>query len=328
MVVLGAVSVVVIGLLGRAVAGRSVGLVAAALAAVHAGFWVNDGLVMAETLVTLATAGALWATVRYHRAASARLAVELGAWIGMATLARSEALLLVPLLVVPLVWVTHQEVRTRLMRAGVAAGVAGALLLPWVIPNMVRFEEPVLLSTNDGLTLAGANNPQTYSGDAIGFWTIEHAEATVDVSGLDQSEASRVLRDAAVDHATDNVSRWPTVVAARVGRVWSIYRPLQMLDWNKGEGREVWASMLALGGYLALLPAAAFGWWTLRRDGGYTWPFTALIVQVTMVGALFYGLSRFRVTAEIALVVLAAVALSRLMAWRAGTPPQRSRRRQ
>ena len=68
--------------------------------------------------------------------------------------------------------------------------------------------------------------------------------------------------------------------------------------------------MLALGGYLVVVPFAAYGWLMLRRDGVWTWPLTAMIVQVTLVAALFYGLTRFRVTAEIALVVLAAVGVA------------------
>ena len=51
--------------------------------------------------------GALWAAVRYRRAPSPRIAIELGGWICFAALARAESLLLIPLLVVPLVWASH-----------------------------------------------------------------------------------------------------------------------------------------------------------------------------------------------------------------------------
>jgi hypothetical protein len=196
------------------------------------------------------------------------------------------------------------------LRRGAAVGAVTALVLaPWVVPNLVRFEDPVLLSTNDGLTLIGANSPPTYAGDAIGFWTLEYAE-TFDTSGLDQSQVSRLYRDEAISYATDNLSDVPVVVAARVARVWSAYRPLQMLDWNQGEGRELWASMLAVGGFLVVVPIAFGGWVTLRRRDVWTWPLTAMFVLVSLVAACFYGLTRFRVTAEISLVVFASVAIS------------------
>lgn len=310
MTVIGAGAVVVIGLLARSVAGPTAGLIAAALAAVHAGFWINDGLVMSETLVTLAAAGALWAAVRCRRAPSAARAAELGAWIGVATLARSEALLLAPLVAVPVVLAGGADWRARTARAAMTLAAAAAVLAPWVIPNLVRFAEPVWLSTNDGITLAGANNPQTYHGGAIGFWTLEEVEGDFATGGLDQSQISSIHRAAAIDYAWENPDRWPAVAAARIGRVWSLYRPLQMLDWNQGEGRELWASMLALGGFAALVPAAAWGWVKLRRRRAVLWPLTAVFVQVTVVAALFYGLPRFRVAAEVALVALAAAALA------------------
>ena len=331
MAALGVVAVVLIGLLGRAVAGRAAGAAAAGLAAVHPGLWVNDGLVMSETLVAITTAGALWAAVRYRRAPSLRGMAELGAWLGAAVMTRSELALLGPLIVVPLVWACHRSRRRRLGRALAAAAVAAALCAPWVTANLVRFSEPVLLSSNVGLTLAGANNPQTYGGGAIGFWSLEHAQAVVDVSGLDQGEASAAYTEAAVEYALDNSERWPAVLAARIGRVWSLYRPLQMADLNQGEGREVWASLLALAGYGLLAPAAVWGWIVLRRRragsrqaaAGHcgapepspagpcgAWLLAVPFVHVTLVAAAVYGLVRLRVPAEVALVVLAGVAVT------------------
>ena len=336
MAVIGVAAVVVIGLLARSVAGPAAGLIAAGLAAVHAGFWINDGLVMAETLVTLATAGALWAAFRYRRSPSAVRAVELGAWVGAAVLARSEALLLAPLVVIPAVLASHPEWRARLVRAAVALAATAVVLAPWVVPNLVRFAEPVWLSTNGGITLAGANNPKTYHGGAIGFWSLEDVEASFvsleDVegffaSGPDQSQISSRHLSAAVDYALDNADRWPAVAAARIGRAWSAYRPLQMLDWNQGEGREIWASMLALGGFAVLVPAAAWGWVALRRGRAWVWPLTAMFVYVTVVATLFYGLPRFRVPAEVALVVLAAAALARPYWNRSGAPKPAATRR-
>lgn len=312
MAVIGVAAVVVIGLLARSVAGPTAGLIAAGLAAVHAGFWINDGLVMSEALIALATAGVLWAAVRCRRAPSAARAVELGAWIGVAALARSEALLLAPLVAVPVVMAGSAGWRARAARSAAALAATAVVLAPWVVPNLIRFAEPVWLSTNAGITLAGANAPLTYHGGAIGFWTLEGVEGSFETDGLDQSQISSKYGSIAIDYALENPDRWPAVIAARVGRMWSLYRPLQMLDWNQGEGREVWASMLALGGFAALVPAAATGWVGLRRRRAVLWPLTAIFVHVTAVAVLFYGLPRLRVPAEVALVVLAAAALARL----------------
>ncbi len=304
MVVVGTAAVVMIALLARELFGSRVGTVAAALAALYPGFWINDGLVMAESLVTLCVAGGLWATVRLTRRPTIGTAAEVGVWFGLATLARAETLLLVALVVAVVA-----TSRPRLRRHAVAAATATALVLAgWVVPNLVRFAEPVVLSTNDGLTLVGANCDAVYRGDAIGFWTLECAES-IPVAGLDQSQVARVYRDAAVGYVTAHLDEVPRVVAARVGRVWSLYRPLQMVDWNTGEGRERWASTLALGAFYVVAPLGLAGWWLGHRRGVPRWPLVVTLVHVTVVAGVFYGLVRFRVVAEIPLVVGAAAAV-------------------
>ena len=67
----GAVTVVLVGLLARRVAGDRAGLVAAALAAVHPLLWLADGALMSESLYGPFVVAALLAAVRIARAASA-----------------------------------------------------------------------------------------------------------------------------------------------------------------------------------------------------------------------------------------------------------------
>ena len=117
-------------------------------------------------------------------------------------LARSEAALLAPITIAPmLIWSGDVAGAQRLRQIGAAAGCTVLVLAPWVVPNLVRFEEPVFLSTNDGLTLYGANcYPDMYEGGGLGLWTLTCA-FTEDISGLDQSEVSSLLPGAGVrDH--------------------------------------------------------------------------------------------------------------------------------
>ena len=67
MAVFGAGVVLLIGLIGRTVAGDRAGLIAAAIAALYPNLWINDGLVMSETLATLAVALAILLAYRFGR---------------------------------------------------------------------------------------------------------------------------------------------------------------------------------------------------------------------------------------------------------------------
>ena len=63
MVVLGTLLVLLVGLLGRRIGGDGVGLVAAGIAALSPNIWVNDGLVMSETITGLIVVGAMLVAV-------------------------------------------------------------------------------------------------------------------------------------------------------------------------------------------------------------------------------------------------------------------------
>jgi hypothetical protein len=334
MAVVGSLAVLAIGFAARAMAGGTrdsiIGLLAAAIAAVHPGLWINDGLVMSESVGALTIALVIWAAaVALRRPSDLSLAV-LGAATGLACLARSEALLMFPLLVLPVALSTRFSAADAIprWRRFVLASAGGALLLaPWLIPNLIRFEEPTTLSTNDGLTLIGTNCDAAWNGPSRGLWIFSCIEA-VDSDGdgiddwteyqqgssllgdeADYSVVSKKYRDEALSYLGDNITAWPPVVANRVMRVWGVWDPAQLVDYNTGEGREPWANWLATVVYWILLPLSIVGLFLQRRFRQPTWPLGAQYVAATITAGLFYGLWRFRIGAEVAIVIGAAIAV-------------------
>lgn len=308
MAVFGTGAVVLIALLGRSIAGARAGLIAGTIAALYPNFWMNDGVIMSETLATMAVALAILLAYRLLRYPSWPNAAWLAIVCGLAMLVRAELGLLLPVMVLPLVFrLAGRTFRERARLAGLVLVVSGVVVAPWVISNLVRFEEPVLFSTNDGLTLCGANHKNAYNGDGAGLWAFDCAFLKMPKG--DRSVVSNHLRDVGLDYARDHAGRVPVVVAARIGRVWSVYAPGYMAKYNVFEGREPFVSLLGFGAFWLLMPWAASGAWMLRRRSVALWPLLAQAVMVTITAALVYGLVRFRVPAEVSLVVLAAVAI-------------------
>src|SRR5262249_21393440 len=133
MSVLGTVAVVVIGLLARRRAGALAGWIAAGIAAVYPYLWVNDGLIMSETLTTLVVALALLYAYRFSREPKLWTAVVVGGLCGLGALTRAELVLLVPFLAVPAALVARSvAVRERWKLAAVAVLTAALLIAPWV----------------------------------------------------------------------------------------------------------------------------------------------------------------------------------------------------
>ncbi len=328
MGLVGTGAVVVIGLLGRTIAGDRAGLIAAGIAALYPNLWINDGLVMSESLTALGVATCLLLTYRLIRAPTVASAAWLGLALGLTILTRAEIALYLPFVVVPvLLWMADLDRRRSLGRIAVATGVTVAVLLPWTVYNTTRFERPVAVSTNDGLTLIGANCDATYYGSGLGLWygpCVEDVEAEGD-----QSQTSAIYRQAGVDNITDDLDRLPVVVAVRVARVWGLYEPGGMATYSRGEGRELWASGLGSAFYYPLAVAAVAGVVVLRRRRTPVWPLVATAGMVTLTSAALYGLTRFRVPAEVSIVVLAGVAAdAALRRWvdsrAAGTPARRA----
>jgi hypothetical protein len=283
-----------------------VGLASAALAAVYPGLWISDGLLFSETVANLCLVAALLLALRALVQPRRAAVVALGCACGLAALARAELLLLVPLVALPAVLCGH-EVGARVKPAIGLLVAAGAVLAPWVVFNLVRFEEPVLLSTNIGHALAGSNCDITYYGDGIGLTNLFEPCVPPRPEG-DQSVLARSLQDRAVDYMREHPARVPVVMAARVGRSLSMFMPADMLWFNEPEGRERWATMLGLLAFYPVLALATGGslvaW---RRNRAAAWILVAPVVIVVVASALTYGQTRFRSPAEPGLVVLAAL---------------------
>lgn len=315
-------AVLLIGLLGRELAGDRTGLIAAGIAAVYPYLWVNDGLIMSEAFATAAVAGALLLMLRLLRNRTLSLALGLGLVCGLAALARAELLLLAPLLGLPL-FVSLKDLAWSRRFAIVGTIAAGTLLLvgPWVAYNLSRFDDPTLLSTNDGTAMLASNCESAFYGSATGLTDLSKCIPKVAPAG-DQSVVSRIYRTQAIDYMKAHKSRTPVVVLARVGRDWGLFRPGDMLDWNKAEGRPSWVTGLGMVFYYPILAFAIAGIVVLKRRRTRQWPILMPPLIVTVGTLLSYGQTRFRVPAEPSLVILAAVAIAALTVrwWPESTP--------
>lgn len=317
--VIGTAVVPVVGLLAGRLFGRMACLVAAVVAAVHPQLWINDGLVMPEGLYALLVATALWAGVVAWDRPQRRLAVALGLLVGLAALTRGEGVLLVPFLVAPLALASpsFSDRRERGWFAGLAVLAVVVTITPWTLHNLIRFDTPVLVSTAGETTLAGANCELTYSADGLGSWTT--ACFRPQAAGEDESRYAGDIRRQALAEIRGSWERQPVVVAARVARLWDLYRPRANLDLNALQNRPRSVGVAAVAASALLAVAALTG---LRRRHalraarrGPVLLLLATFAMVTVTAALTYGNIRFRLPADLALVVLAAGAVNPAWRW-------------
>jgi peptidoglycan/LPS O-acetylase OafA/YrhL len=386
---IGAAGVAGMGLAGRRIAGERVGLVVAGLTALSPNVFHFDASVVSESMVVGTTALVLIAAYRWWDDTTTRSAVVFGVVIGLAALVRSEAILLGPLIAVPLLWWrgrsaadgsaddepdgaddaaddggrdaaddtigdgngdavddtigeavddgdSGRDERVRRLPQLALAGLAAALVIaPWVGYNMSRFTEPVTLSAQFDQTLGTANCETVYYGDRVGYWSLACIQATEHLVGDgDTSAQGKGFREIALRYARANQDRVPYVVAGRVGRTFGLYQPQEQIFVDtEVESKEPVLGQAGLFTWYAVAVAGGVGLLGLRRAGRPIFPLVAIVASVVVTVAVIYGNTRFRLPAELALMIPAGVSADaaftatgrRWRAWRAGRsrPPSR-----
>jgi 4-amino-4-deoxy-L-arabinose transferase-like glycosyltransferase len=301
-------TVVVLAVLALRLAGRRAALLAAAIGAAYPVFVATDASLRSESLYGLLVALALLAAYRAFEQPSPGRLVQLGVVIALAALTRSEALALLALLALPLVW--RSGARRRWPRLALVAVSCGLVLAPWLIRNWIVFDRPVGISTNYGDLIAGANCPATYFGPHPGGWAFSCA---LGVSGGNEAEMADRLRARGLRYARDHADRLPAILAARALRPWGLYEPSWEVELRAGgEGADRTTDWLGLVTFWALTPLAVCGLLVLRRRGQPLFILLAPFALVLLVSLTAYGVLRFRGPADVAVIVLAAVGLDAL----------------
>jgi 4-amino-4-deoxy-L-arabinose transferase-like glycosyltransferase len=306
----GTATVAIIGVIGRRIGGDRVGLTAAAVAAVYPNLWISDGLVMSESVSCLMISLALWALLTWVARPLLLTAAFTGVVIGLGMLARSEVALFVPAAAAVMWMVGRRSGIPWSRHIATATGVAIAVILPWMTFNFVRFERPVLLTTNEGPAWLGANCEETYYGPAPGGWSLF---CVVNDPGTqpneDTSERSARQRREAVSYARHHLTRLPLVVVQRLGRSLDVFALDNLVHADVGEERERWASWAGIVSFWLLAPTAVFGATMVRRRDRAVLLIPVLIAVTATI--VIYGGHRIRSSAEPSIVIFAAVAIAR-----------------
>ena len=331
---LGALGVGLVGGATKRVSGSErAALLAALFAALYPNLWINDGLILSESMFVPLVAGLIWATYLLLDRHDLRSAALVGLIVGLSCLTRSESqLYFVTLLPLVTLWGLRRKPIVRRLQLLGAAGLIGALVVsPWVIKNMTTFEHPVGLAIGAGFVLEVANCDDTYHGQLLGYWSDRCGAGWADPGTkgcvavrsdgpgagaqrgktnlvCDESVVELVKRKRATQYISDHTSELPKVVLARVGRIWNVYRPLQGVDLDTFfERRGHRAAQAALWSFYGLGVLAAVGFVTLWRRRIPVLPFVTIIGIVTFTAATTMGITRYRVGAEVVWVVLAGI---------------------
>ncbi len=183
-----------------------------------------------------------------------------------------------------------------------------AALLPWAVRNRQVCGKWCWLTHRSGISLYDGVGPQ-----ATGASDLGHVKQMPAVRGLGEVEWNRYFLRESMRSIRDDPARIVRLAGVKLARMWNPFP-------NADTYRSSAARWVAAGWTLPIyaLTAAGAVWTTRRRvRGGWRTVVMLLLpaVYLCMLHGLFVGSVRYRLAAMPMLLMLAAVALDRVMPW-------------
>jgi 4-amino-4-deoxy-L-arabinose transferase-like glycosyltransferase len=316
----GAATIVLTGLLGRAIGGLRIGLLAALLIAINPLIIAIDGSLMSETLYVPLVLLALLLAQRARDHPSPGAWVALGVTIGAATLVRQDALLLIIAALVPAAILTHANPRRVIRDIAIGLGATTLVLAPWMIRNEIRVGTPTLSSVSASMAIGATNCRATYYGAHIGWWSYDCVHPELGFRMSETAYSNKILGDG-LSYAVGHSSRWPNVLAARLRRMWGFWSPGAQAHLEAAESRNFGWQQLAWAVSIVILGGGLAGIVLLGKRGAPITLLVAPLAMTTVIAIASYGNSRFRGPAECALAIGTAALLTTLWERKARSTP-------
>ena len=249
---------------------------------------------------------ALWCFVRYFKTQKINMLLGAGLILGLATLTRPFALLIVPMWLVLLFLESRARIRLRIFAIFMLLAGFLVVTVPWSIRNYYAFHRFVAVATNGGSTFYGSNNDRVlsepyYYGNWIPTTELPHRDvidATPDEVTRDKVEWSLGL-----SWVSAHFLSMPLLSSFKLIRLW-----LPRVDT---ENKHYFLAELL--GYTPIAVLFFLGAIrTIREKAFRIAEFTGIhsIILATIITALiFYGSARFRDANAAIIVVYAAVGL-------------------
>lgn len=310
---LGAVTVLLIFLLGSWLRDRTTGLVAAAIAAVYPPLINISAVLLTEGLFIPLMLGALVAALAYRRSAgSLRWALAAGVLCGLAGLTRQNGLLLLIPCAIAVAGAAAVPRRSRMAAMGLLVLGVALALTPWTIRNANALGAFVPVSTQSGFLAAVTYNSSTNAG-TLGFNYSIPGEFSREWPQQDEAEVDRSGRALARRFVSDHPETVPRLMAVMTLRTVDIRRPaaLAALQDDELNLTSFRAGLIRVSFWLLVGVTLLAAVVTRNRRAGFIgpWWFWVAPLLLAISTVVFVGSPRYRTALEPFLVLLAGSGL-------------------
>ncbi|HTM58469.1 MAG TPA: glycosyltransferase family 39 protein [Candidatus Udaeobacter sp.] len=313
-VVIGTVSVGLIGLLGTRLFGAGAGLLAGAIAALHPVMAFLPSALYTENLLIFFIVLALIQAFEGARRGSIGRWIACGVLFGVALLIRPNVVAMLPGLGLGFAFLLARE-RRRWLTPALATFVALILtLLPWEARNHHVYGHWYFVSNGGGRQFFAGNNP-TATGETT-FHPDFDAETWKEMLRQpDWYAMDQYLYRRGWQFIREHPARAAHLYLIELGNLYALH-PETVTRTLMNQWSRVSQSIASLFIYAGVLIGL-----TRWRRMPALWPLTLSIVTFSLANALVYSSMRYRMVFEPCLILMAGFGWSSLLAWRAHERP-------
>jgi 4-amino-4-deoxy-L-arabinose transferase-like glycosyltransferase len=318
--------------IGEKYAGKTTGLVAAAVTAIYFYFVYYSAALMTEPFYITAILAVLYLAMLITDASrdgllSQRiwLAAAIGLALGCAILLRQLFLLITPFFLAWIGWrVFRQKRRLPLIEIILPLVIIALMIVPFTIFNYQRFDQFVLLNTNAGFAFFWGNHP-IYGTQFIPILPKEMGTyfdlIPKELLPLSEPALDQALMKLGIGFILDDPVRYILLSISRI--------PAYFQFWPSGDS-NLFSNIARVGSFGIFWPFMLYG--LIRRlAGGDIWRFSSftwlvLLFTLTYTGMhlLTWALIRYRLPVDAIMLLFSSIGLMDLYAWLAKTPIIRS----
>jgi 4-amino-4-deoxy-L-arabinose transferase-like glycosyltransferase len=304
-VLLGLLTIVLVSRIAAVLYGNRAALIAALLTSAYPPLVYMTGRIMSETLFITILMASIYQFLLADHPSIKRTACA-SALFGLASLVRSNLILMVP--IIPL-WILMQlgtSLRTRLVNAAICGTIIVTILMLPGIYFLASRGEFIPFATNGGQTLYGANNPL-----ADGGWVQveDHPELLASIpSEVHHSPAaySKAQQHLALKWIRENPRAFLSLLLKKFANAW-----IPGLQSSETTSQSNLAAVVLTISYALLLICAIAGRVLMkpaRRDG----ILLSVLVTYTVMSLVFFGGPRYGLVCAPILIVYAAALVARI----------------
>lgn len=307
---LGALSCVLLAVVGRFWYSERIGLLASLGLALYPESILYSQLLMTEVLYVFLFLLGIWLATLGWRTSSWKRGLVSGLIVGAMVLVRPVALVLLG--VIPFCDLSTLNMREFFRRVCIVCIGCAVLVTPWMARNWLVLGQPVL-ATNGGVDLWIGNNPH-----ATGRYNWSDEMRQQILTGNDEIENDRIAREAALTYIFNDFGRFMKAGAVKLAYYFGL--EATSVNWLNLGGDPIFAKPIIRVamfagvniGYIVLVALALLA---LATAGRSTWsqhtPFLMLLAASILPYTIFFGESRFHYPIIPLLMLLGAVGITK-----------------